>query len=153
MTVVDLLWLAGVIDATATVTVKHVPHRDPDKPASYRAHVSLTTTARALADTAREIADAGKVFPLARRGEGESIGWRWQADAAQADVVLRAVRPYLRIRTEQADAGIRVQALNAARAPKTPAHLAALDAEFRRATAANAALSKRRGRTRKGPQP
>jgi hypothetical protein len=33
-TIPDLLWLAGVIDATATITVKKVPHKDPAKPAN-----------------------------------------------------------------------------------------------------------------------
>lgn len=149
MTVPDLIWLAGVIDATGTVTVKKVPHKDPAKPANYRAHVSFTTTLRALAEAATAICEGVVIIPMARRSEGESGAFRWQADAAKADVVLRAVRPYLRIRAVQADAAIRVQSLNASRSPKTPAHVAALDEAWRQATAANHAGSNRRGRTTK----
>jgi hypothetical protein len=137
-TIPDLLWLAGVIDATATITVKKVPHKDPAKPANYRAHVSFTTTIKALAEAASAIIEGVVIIPMARRSEGESTAYRWQAEAAKADRILRAVRPYLRIRGEQADAAIRVQALNATRAPKTPQHIAALDEAHQQALAAAA---------------
>lgn len=149
----DLHWLAGVLDATATITVKRVPHRDADKPASYRAHVSMTTTNPALADCALAIAQIGVVMPLDRRSDSQSVGWRWQAEAKQAATVLRLVQPYLRLRSVQCAACLTVQALNAQRAPKTPAHMAALDAAYHEATAANALLSLRRGRHSTGDTP
>ena len=71
-------------------------------------HISIANTDKRLVDFLQETF-GGNIYAEAPRGLSKRLIYRWKIFSNQAVEFLRLVRPYMRIKTKQADLGIAMQ--------------------------------------------
>lgn len=127
----DLAYLAGVLDVRGNITTRRAG-------GTLLPLVAVSTKDDRLLTWLCEITDIAKVTTTRdfhKAGCSEhcaekhvkvaSISGRWSVSGSKATIVLAAVRPYLRVRGQEADLALAV-GLKAPRKPATPAKMATL---------------------------
>lgn len=131
LTVADLAYLAGVLDTRGLITTRRAGETLLPLVALSTGDTRLLgwlaeiTGMRAI-ETRRDYTRVGCSQHCAQKHQHiVSVSGRWSVSGAKATVVLAAVRPYLRLRTDDADAALLV-GLRAPHKPATPRKMAAL---------------------------
>lgn len=140
LTALELSYLAGIIDGEGCVTLGKRYNR-------------YTLTVLFVANTDRRLIEwlagiHGRPSQVKEQKGNRKPCWRWQMTGRAAEAILRQVRPYLKLKGEQADIVLRLERAAPQRDPRTGRLCRSLTPEHY--TAANAALLAIRALNRRG---
>ncbi len=99
----DIAYLAGVIDSDGCIRVERLKHKNGS--VSYGAIVTVQQVESQAVELAWSLFGGARLVILDKRPNSQTM-LRWTAKSQKAIKALVAVRPYLRIKTRQADNAI-----------------------------------------------
>ena len=104
ITVAQAAYLAGIIDGEGFVGLsKKKDLKGVRGGYSYRPYIGVSNTCKSVIDWIAGVTKIGNVRANSPPKAGHKPSWRWEAWSQKASYVLRAVRPYMVIKTRQAD--------------------------------------------------
>jgi len=110
MTEIDLAWVAGIIDGEGSIFVMRQQRKDRDRSVNYILRVSVQSTDPYMATELKKLFPEGAVFGVQRDKRPEcSDTLKWQLNCTKSLDFLKQIRPYLRVKHEQADIAIEFQ--------------------------------------------
>lgn len=71
--------------------------------------ITATNTNRAVIEWLKEVCGVGIIVKGKTLSDKHRLTWHWNCNSESAELVLRQIRPYLKIKTEQADFAMTVQ--------------------------------------------
>ena len=102
LSLIDRAYLAGIIDGEGCISVRRAKPNKFEKSPRYFATVTVGNTSRPLIERLFEAFSGGSVtYRFATKTK--KACWLWSVRSANALNVVRAVRPYLLVKREQAD--------------------------------------------------
>ena len=100
MKTIDLAWMAGFVDGEGSIML--VKRRMRHLTKTWTCRVSVTNTNRNIL-TVFQKAFGGYITLGKENRERHKDCWTWKVESKMAREFLRAIRPYLRLKTRQAD--------------------------------------------------
>jgi hypothetical protein len=92
----DAAYIAGLIDGEGSVMA-------PKRWAVISIRLTCSNTKRSVLDWLAEVTGVGNVCANRPEGEYNAASFVWNTNGEAAESVLQQIRPYMRIKTEQAD--------------------------------------------------
>jgi hypothetical protein len=89
-------WVAGILDAAGVFSIKPLRMKK-GTPIAYLPHITITTRQYTLVSAIQFAMEHGAIL------EQEDARYRYQIDGRAAIVVARLSRPFLRVKTREAD--------------------------------------------------
>ena len=99
----DLAWAAGIIDGEGCIYIKKTPSTQcrKTKNDTYTLGLRVVMGHEAAIRRLHELFQVGNCYKLQQRGYNDA--WSFMCSARKAEVVLELVRPYLFVKSEEAD--------------------------------------------------
>ena len=105
ITETDLAWAAGIIDGEGCILLGRWKARN--RPGStYRLSVLVTNTSFMMLHRLREIFGVGFITPRRAALKHHKPQWSWHVSCSEAELVLRAVEPYIVAKRDETRLGI-----------------------------------------------
>lgn len=103
---IDAAYLAGFIDGEGSI-ILYMPHQHTR---AVSVKLAAANNHRAVLDWMVEVTGVGAVTRHYRRSEKHAEAWFYQANSEAAESIIKQIRPYLRIKQQQADLALETQA-------------------------------------------
>lgn len=107
--VVDLAWLAGIIDGEGSIFIMKQQRSDRERQFNYILRMSVQSTDGIMAQECLKISGEGACFDAPTAKENQSNTYKWQVSGKRAKHVLQNILPFLRVKKEQAQVAIDFQ--------------------------------------------
>jgi len=107
--IVDLAWLAGIIDGEGSIFVMKQSRKDRDRMFNYILRMSVQSTDRIMAFECMKITGEGATMDAPTKKENRSNTYKWQISGRKAAHLLEELLPFLRVKKDQAEAAILFQ--------------------------------------------
>ena len=127
LTETEKAYLAGLIDGEGCIMI-HRGKQANGKP-RHQLRLDIAQTDRPFFEEWIEHTGVGRISTVKRRSRKRATCYHWVLHDRQAEVILRAVRPYLRIKHTQAD--IAFEFMESRRPRKAGRNLTETDYAFR----------------------
>ena len=101
---IQLAWTAGIVDGEGHISIKHL------RPTVYQLEIGITNTDPRLMQRLQTLF-GGHIKRHGKNSLSKRPCWTWCVCSKQAETFLRAIRPYLFVKAEQADIGLASRAL------------------------------------------
>lgn len=121
---VDYAWAAGIIDGEGCIRLAR--DHAPNGRLRHNLRVDVGSTTPEILTRLKEIFGVGSIHPHTKpRSPRHRPAWLWRVHTAQAEVILRAMLPYLVAKRNQAEAALLARSL-VTRGPKANTNAARL---------------------------
>lgn len=107
--IVDLAWLAGIIDGEGSIFVMKQSRKDRDRTFNYILRISVQSSDRFMAFECMKITGEGATMDTPTQKENQSNTYKWQVSGRKAAQLLEELLPFLRVKKDQAEAAIQFQ--------------------------------------------
>ena len=94
----ELAYIAGIVDGEGYIGI----YKHPDNYTIYRTIVGVTNTDLKLVDWLHEML-GGNIYEKPSYGKNHKTQYNWKLNGTHIVDLLKAIRPYLRLKDEQAD--------------------------------------------------
>jgi len=105
----DLAYVGGIMDGEGSISICKLKTKDTRRGFGYFLQVSVGNTNESLIDWLRINFGGSKYFSKGSIRRGNKALWKWALSAHKALVFLQIIKPYLRIKSFQAEVGIAFQ--------------------------------------------
>jgi hypothetical protein len=104
MSIAQMAYSAGIIDGEGCISISRKKDKTGNKRGlAFRPFVSVTNTGKPLLDWLEETTGLGSITIRNYFDGRRKMAWLWQCWSQQAAQFVDAIRPYLVLKTEQAD--------------------------------------------------
>lgn len=109
-TVADLAWTAGIIDGEGSIFIMKQGRKDRERGINYILRVSVQSTDPYMTKELLKLFPTGAEFIVQRSHlDNCSDTLKWQINGKRAVTFLKEIKPFLRVKQEQAEAAIYFQ--------------------------------------------
>lgn len=107
--VVDLAWLAGIIDGEGSIFIMKQTRKDRERAFNYILRLSVQSADRIMAFECMKLTGEGATMDAPTAKENQSNTYKWQVSGRKAANILRDLIPFMRVKKDQAESALLFQ--------------------------------------------
>ena len=105
----DKAWLAGIIDGEGSIFVMKQKRKDRERDTNYILRVTVQSTDKFMCPKIHSLVGGPVIWEQRDKRENCKNTYKWQCNGKKAAKFLKAIRPYLVVKADQADVAIGFQ--------------------------------------------